>query len=80
LAIPSDLQPIAEQPDFEIRDVGAEINGLKHGAGFTVFVRRGRLVTLEGYSYDEPWPEAIGDFELRYHSEPRNLKLPDPSS
>ncbi|MDP1626565.1 hypothetical protein [Parvibaculum sp.] len=74
--VPSDVTPLARHLDFEFGDVNAQIAGLKHGAGFVVFVRDGRLDMLEGYSYDEPWPEVIGDFELSYKSEPRNLDLP----
>lgn len=47
-------------------DVTAEIEDLEHGAGFVLFVRDGRLDTLEGYTYDEPWPEVIGAFALDY--------------
>lgn len=74
-AMQSDV-PILEHLDFRFGDVNAKISGLKHGAGFVIFIRGGRLDTLEGYSYDEPWPKAIRDFELSYQREPRNLELP----
>jgi hypothetical protein len=32
--------------------------------------------TLEGYSYEEPWPKEIRGFVLSYQDEPRKLKLP----
>ncbi len=76
-AVPSEVPPLPQHLDFQFGDVNAKISGLKHGAGFVVFVRGGRLDTLEGYSYDEPWPEAVGDFELSYQSEPRNPELPN---
>jgi hypothetical protein len=76
-AVPSDVPPLTQYLDFQFGDVNAKISGLKHGAGFVVFVRVGRLHTLEGYSYDEPWPEVLGDFELSYQREPRNLQLPN---
>jgi len=47
-------------------DVVAMVNGLEHGAGFVIFVDRGLLGMLEGYSYDEPWPEKVEDFSLSY--------------
>jgi hypothetical protein len=75
--MPPDVPPLQNHQDFHFGDVNATIEGLKHGAGFVVFVRGGRLVTLEGYSYDEPWPEFIGDFELSYQSNPRDPKLPN---
>jgi len=74
-AVPSDVPPLPHL-DFQFGAVNAKIGGLKHGAGFVVFVRNGRLDTLEGYSYDESWPDVVADFELSYQSEPRNLELP----
>lgn len=47
-------------------DVEATIGGLKHGAGFLVYVDAGFLSMLEGYSYDEPWPARVDEFALRY--------------
>lgn len=75
--MPPDALPITEHSNFYVDGVVAEIAGLEHGAGFVVFVRGGHLDTLEGYSYDEPWPEAIHDFQLSYRTEPRNVRLPD---
>jgi len=69
--VPSEAPTIVEHPNFEISDVEAELEGLKHGAGFVLFVRDGRLDMLEGFSYDEPWPTEIGNFRLAYSSEPR---------
>lgn len=34
------------------------------------------MAMLEGYSYDEPWPDDIRNFELRYQRQPRELVLP----
>ena len=38
-------------------NVHAEIKGLKHGAGFVLFVSDGFITSLEGYTYDELWPK-----------------------
>lgn len=73
---PPDAPMVKEHLDFQFGDANAKMSGLKHGAGFVMFVRAGRLDTLEGYSYDEPWPAALDDFELSYQSEPRNPRLP----
>jgi hypothetical protein len=51
-----------------LSDVVAEVDGLEHGAGVVLFVDDGYLSFLEGYSYDEPWPECIQKFTLRYRS------------
>ena len=47
-------------------DVAASIPELKHGAGFLLWLRNGRIHELEGYAYDEPWPEKITEFSLSY--------------
>ena len=47
-------------------DVIGEIPGLPSGAGFLLYVKDGVLDMLEGYSYDEPWPQSIEDFNLKY--------------
>ena len=49
---------------LDLGDVTATIDGLEHGAGFVLFVRDGVLDVLEGFAYDEPWPSAIGRFEI----------------
>jgi hypothetical protein len=53
-------------PNFEIGDVVADIEGLKYGSGFILFVRDGKLDFLEGYTFDEAWPEDIKNFKLHY--------------
>jgi hypothetical protein len=65
------------QKKLRIGDVNAEIDGLQHGAGFVLFVRDGHLAELEGYSYDEPWPNEIHRFKLSYQRDPRELEIPD---
>lgn len=49
-----------------IGDVEATIDGLQRGAGFVLVLEDGLLAMLEGYSYDEPWPEVVTEFSLRY--------------
>jgi hypothetical protein len=49
---------------LSLGDVSATIDGLEHGAGFVLFVRDGLLDVLEGFAYDEPWPNAVGRFEI----------------
>ena len=55
--------------EVRVGGVLAEVSGLSHGAGFVLYLKDGLLDALEGYSYDEPWPEAIASFELRYATE-----------
>lgn len=72
--VPPEVSAV-EPFDFEIDDVNGEVQGLAHGAGFVLFVRDGRLDMLEGFSYDEPWPQEVSHFKLTYQCEPRELKF-----
>jgi hypothetical protein len=75
--VPPDAPLVNGRPNFHFGDVDATMGGLQRGAGFVLFVRNGRLDLLEGYSYDEPWPREIRNFELTYQKDPRKLDLPD---
>jgi hypothetical protein len=74
--VPAD-SPVAPVRSGRIHfgDVAATFEPLKHGAGFVVFVRDGRLETLEGYSYDEPWLKEPERFELAYTDKDRSAVL-----
>jgi hypothetical protein len=45
-------------------DVTVTIEGMERGAGFVLFVEGGVLDTLEGFTYDEPWPDVMGRYEV----------------
>ena len=51
---------------FAFGDVTAQIDDLEHGAGFVLFVENGAIHVLEGFSYDEKWPETLTNYELNY--------------
>ena len=55
-------QPGAGEVQFT--DVDATIEGVEHGAGFVLYLTDGQIDVLEGYTYDEPWPNSIGRFNL----------------
>ena len=63
--------PLAEPPDFAGGDATITLEGANHPAGCVLFVRDGRLATLDCYMQGDPWPEhprvvAIDDvFPLR---------------
>jgi hypothetical protein len=61
--------------NLHIGDVQAELEGLAHGAGFVLFIRAGRISMLEGYTYDEPWPEQIRGLSLKYTDPERKVEL-----
>ena len=65
--------PRTPKLNFQFGDVVAKVDGLKHGAGFLLFIRDGLLGMLEGYAYDETWPENIAWFRVGYDKEPRDL-------
>lgn len=56
-------------------DVEATISGMQHGAGFLLWLKDGRIDMLEGYSYDEPWPDHVGEFVLAYSHAERTAVL-----
>lgn len=64
--IPLLPEHIKTNKSFKLGDVHAHIHGLKNGAGFLLYVKNGVLDALEAYSYDEPWPTKIVDFNLTY--------------
>ncbi len=47
-------------------DVELAMPGLAHGAGLVLFIENGLMTDLEGFTYDEPWPEKMKDFTLHY--------------
>jgi hypothetical protein len=59
---------VADRVDCDLRlnDVIGQVNELQHGVGFVLFVNHGTLELLEGYSYDEPWPQKISGFKLSF--------------
>ena len=56
-----------------IGGVDAELPSLSHGVGFVLLLRDGYLEMLEAYTYDEPWPESLAGFNLRYAPAQRDL-------
>jgi hypothetical protein len=67
-SVPPDAPRPPGSPAFRFGDVGAEIKGLRHGAGFLLLIEDGCLKMLEGFSYDEPWPDDVSSFTLHYHN------------
>jgi hypothetical protein len=63
-----DAISIPGKPSFRFGDVDAKIEGVDNGAGFVVFIENGIITMLEGYTYDEPWPDNISNYELSYDS------------
>jgi hypothetical protein len=53
-AVPQDA-PLANPPDFAGGNADIVLSSTQNGAGCVVFVRKGRLATLEGYTFTETW-------------------------
>jgi hypothetical protein len=70
-----DVAAAVARGNFHIGDVHASILGLTRGAGFVLFVESGRIAMLEGYTYDEPWPDRVGAFSLFYTDPDRKVEL-----
>ena len=76
LHVPRDVPSAAvptDGPRITLGDVYAEAESLEHGAGFVLFVEDGRLDMLEGFTYDEPWPEDLGRVSLAYVEPNRDI-------
>src|SRR5712672_364039 len=64
---------------FELSDVSGSAKNVTHGVGFVLFIRDGAISMLEGYTYDEPWPDKLQDLKLIYLKSQRDFcKLPLP--
>jgi len=73
--VPDNVRRLQGVLNVKFGDVHAEIPGLANGAGFLLYLRNGYLNMLEAYTYDEPWPQEIGKFELSYdQGETRDLE------
>lgn len=60
-------------PSIRFGDVVADLETVKHEAGFLIFIDGGFLYALEGYTFDEPWPQHPRIQKLWYTSEPRDF-------
>ena|SRR5579872_5142223 len=60
-------------PSFRLGNVDGIADNLKHGIGFLLLIKHGRVSLLEGYTYDEPWPEQLIGVRLSYSSEQKPL-------
>lgn len=78
LGVPSDAERVAGRPNFKLTGVDGSAANVRHGLGFVLFIADGALATLEGFTYDEPWPEQIQDLMLTRRANARQrADLPD---
>jgi len=71
--VPEECERTAKQ-SFDISDVKADAPSLSAGIGLVLFIRNGRIETLEGFTYDEVLESKIDDFSVGYlHGPVRDL-------
>ena len=62
--VPVDATIKRDLPNMELTGFNAEFPNLEHGAGFILFIRDGVVSWLEGFTYDENWPDKTDGFKL----------------
>lgn len=74
--IPDHVPKLNNSKSFHFGDVIGEIDGVKNGVGFLLFVKEGVIDFLEGYTYgDEKWPKHIVNYKISYISgQKRNIE------
>ncbi len=67
-AVPPEVSRVPGCPTFKLGDVNGTADNVNHGLGFLLYVTNGALSILEGYTYDEPWPDDVRGLVLTYSS------------
>jgi hypothetical protein len=74
--VPPEVPRVPGHPTFKMGDVNGTADNVKHGLGFLLYVKEGTLSMLEGYTYDDPWPDEVRGLILTYSSKQgRKLEL-----
>lgn len=68
-SVPTEVERASALERLVFGDVHATVPGLEAGVGFVLYIEQGLLHVLEGYTFDEPWPQEVQSFSLAY-SEP----------
>jgi hypothetical protein len=66
--VPSEASRVPGRPTFKLGDVNGTADNVKHGFGFLLYVKDGVVSMLEGYTYDDPWPDEVRGLVLTYSS------------
>ncbi len=72
LTVAPDASRIAGRPKFQLTNVAGTAANVQHGVGFVLFIEDGVLSMLEGFTYDEPWPDRLQDVKLEYWGNRKN--------
>jgi hypothetical protein len=57
LSVPTELPRLKGRARLVLGDLYAEVTGLKHDAGFLLFVKDGAIDVLECFIVDDRWPD-----------------------
>jgi hypothetical protein len=60
-------------PLFFIALVCAEELDRGRGLGFAIFIKDGQIQTLEGFAYENKWPDNFGNYKLTYYRSTGNI-------
>ena len=72
--IPESAINLPDSLSFCFGDIEGNVKPLKHGVGFLLWIKNGKLSFLEIYTYDEPWPSEIEEISLGYIGGKRNFE------
>ena len=74
-SMPTEVPRLPGHQSFKLGDVNGTAANLQYGAGFLLYVNDGAIAMLEGYTYDEAWPDNVEGLELTYSDGPtREMK------
>ncbi len=68
--VPKDVPSVAVKSLFFLSDVRADLNGAPEAAGFHAQIKNGRLKLLEGFTFADPWPTPLVEFNVHYRYPP----------
>jgi hypothetical protein len=69
------LPKVVGKQRFHFGDLKVDLKGVKSGVGFVLYIDDGYIKYLEGYTYDDPWPEKLDILNISFETDgKRNLE------
>jgi hypothetical protein len=62
------LPKVVGKQKFHFGDLKVDLKGVKSGVGFVLFIADGYINYLEGYTYDDPWPEVLDILNISFET------------
>jgi hypothetical protein len=66
LVVSANAASLGRGRSFKLGDVNGTADNVRNGLGFLLYIEDGLLSALEGYTYDEPWPDDLSGVTLSY--------------